>query len=294
MLSVLDGAVLVVSAVEGVQPQTRVLMRALQRLRIPTLVFVNKIDRAGADDERVLREIAERLTPATVAMTSAASEGTRAAGSRARMPVTAFGALVEVLAEHDDALLAAYVDDEASVSSRRLRDALAAQTERALVHPVFFGSAITGAGVDSLTAGHRGAAAGRRGRRGRSASRAGSSRSSAVPAASGSRTSGCSRAPSARVTGVHFGRGRRGQGDRDQRLRRGTAVQRAAVSAGEIAKLWGLAEIRIGDRIGEAGRDAMRARVRPADARVGRRPELAGRHGQAPRRARRSSPSRTR
>src|SRR3712207_930175 len=61
VLSVLDGAVLVISAVEGVQAQTRVLMRALQRLRIPTLLFVNKIDRAGADDERVLRAISERL-----------------------------------------------------------------------------------------------------------------------------------------------------------------------------------------------------------------------------------------
>src|ERR1700753_2944576 len=44
----LDGAVLVISAVESVQAQTRVLMRALQRLRIPTLIFVNKIDRSGA------------------------------------------------------------------------------------------------------------------------------------------------------------------------------------------------------------------------------------------------------
>src|SRR5215216_2168201 len=61
VLSVLDGAVLVISAVEGVQPQTRLLMRTLQRLRIPTLIFVNKIDRAGADEERVLRSIAERL-----------------------------------------------------------------------------------------------------------------------------------------------------------------------------------------------------------------------------------------
>ena len=51
VLSVLDGAVLVISAVEGVQPQTRILMRALQRLRVPTLIFVNKIDRAGADAE---------------------------------------------------------------------------------------------------------------------------------------------------------------------------------------------------------------------------------------------------
>ncbi len=47
VLSVVDGAVLVISAVEGVQPQTRILMRALQRLRIPTLMFINKIDRLG-------------------------------------------------------------------------------------------------------------------------------------------------------------------------------------------------------------------------------------------------------
>ena len=64
VLAVLDGAILVVSAVEGVQPQTRVLMRALQRLRIPTVFFVNKIDRVGADEGRVLRELADRLTPA--------------------------------------------------------------------------------------------------------------------------------------------------------------------------------------------------------------------------------------
>src|SRR6188508_859166 len=66
VLSVLDGAVLVISAVEGVQPQTRILMRALQRLEVPTLLFVNKIDRAGADDQRVLATISERLTPAIV------------------------------------------------------------------------------------------------------------------------------------------------------------------------------------------------------------------------------------
>src|ERR671924_1921230 len=54
VLNVLDGAVLVISAVEGVQPQTRILMRALRRLHVPTLIFVNKIDRAGAGEERVL------------------------------------------------------------------------------------------------------------------------------------------------------------------------------------------------------------------------------------------------
>src|SRR6202046_4101494 len=67
-LGVLDGAVLVISAVEGVQAQTRVLMRTLRRLRIPALIFVNKIDRRGAQPGRVLAPIAARLTPAVVAM----------------------------------------------------------------------------------------------------------------------------------------------------------------------------------------------------------------------------------
>src|SRR6201987_3648872 len=83
-LSVLDGAVLVISAVEGVQPQTRILMRALQRLRVPALIFVNKIDPRGADDERLLRDIAERLTPAVVAMGAVHEIGTRAASVTGR------------------------------------------------------------------------------------------------------------------------------------------------------------------------------------------------------------------
>src|SRR6266853_416098 len=68
VLGVLDGVVLVISAVEGVQPQTRVLMRVLRRLRIPTILFVNKVDRVGARHDDLLRAIAERLTPAIVPM----------------------------------------------------------------------------------------------------------------------------------------------------------------------------------------------------------------------------------
>src|SRR5437867_4583514 len=79
VLNVLDGAVLVASAVEGVQPQTRILMRALQRLRIPTLLFVNKIDRAGAGYGPVLDAFTERLTPAIVAMGAVDDLNTQAA-----------------------------------------------------------------------------------------------------------------------------------------------------------------------------------------------------------------------
>src|SRR3989440_4775948 len=114
VLSVLDGVVLVIAAVEGVQAQTRVLMRALQRLQIPTLMFVNKIDRRGADCERVLTEIRDRLTPAAIAMGSVTGEGARSAVYNGHVPGEAAftSRLVEVLAEQDDALLASYLDDE--------------------------------------------------------------------------------------------------------------------------------------------------------------------------------------
>ena len=113
VLSVLDGAVLVISAVEGVQPQTRVLMRALRRLRIPALLFVNKIDRAGAGEERVLRAIAARLSPAVVPMGSASGLGTRGAGFTpwAEADAGARIRLAELLAERDEGILAAYIDD---------------------------------------------------------------------------------------------------------------------------------------------------------------------------------------
>src|SRR5687768_6362330 len=107
VLGVLDGAVLVVSAVDGVQAQTRVLMRALQRLRIPTLLLVNKFDRAGAQYERVLQSISEKLAPAIVPMGSVDGLGTREA---VFTPFTS------------------------------LRRRLAARSKQALVHPVFFGS----------------------------------------------------------------------------------------------------------------------------------------------------------
>jgi ribosomal protection tetracycline resistance protein len=81
VLSVLDGALLVISAVEGVQAQTRVLMRTLQRLSIPTLMFVNKIDRGGAAAARTLQDITEKLDPAIIAMGPVGGLGSRGAST---------------------------------------------------------------------------------------------------------------------------------------------------------------------------------------------------------------------
>jgi ribosomal protection tetracycline resistance protein len=220
-LRVLDGAVMVVSAVEGVQPQTRVLMRALARLRVPTLLFVNKIDRRGADPARVLRAIESTVAPAAIAMGTVSDEGTRGA---------------------------AFVPDPDTATDSFRRD-LAAQTEQTAAYPVYFGSAATGAGVDALMTGIV----------------------DLLPAYAADGEAPVSgtvfkieRGPAGeKVAYVRMWSGTLHTRDRvagargDEKvvaievIHARPAGSHDAVTAGEIAKVWGLAGARIGDALGE-------------------------------------------
>ncbi|MGH3160537.1 MAG: GTP-binding protein [Streptosporangiaceae bacterium] len=269
VLSVLDGAVLVISAVEGVQPQTRVLMRALRRLGIPALLFVNKIDRAGAGEERVLRAIPARLSPAVVPMGSASGLGTRAAGFTPwrEADAGARARLAEILAERDEGILASYIDDELGVPYARLRRELAAQTRRALVYPVFFGSAVTGAGVPELMAGLAGLLPAGTGDAGGPVSGRvfkiergpGGEKLAYVRMFSGTiRTR-----DRLRFSASPEGGSREGKVTAIGVFERGTATFRASVSAGQIARLRGLDEIQIGDHIGQPGRGVIQPQFAP-------------------------------
>ena len=200
VLNVLDGAVLVISAVEGVQPQTRILYRALQRLGVPTLFFVNKIDRAGADADRVLDAIEARLTPNAVAVGMA--------------------------------------DDGAFVPFGELPAAMDG-------HPVFFGSAITGAGVDEL----------RRGIVELLPSAAGD-----ADAPLAARVFKIERGTAGeKIAYVRLFSGRIGVREKlgDDKVtsiavfEQGGAVQQPEVRAGGVAKLWGLGGVSVGDGIGD-------------------------------------------
>jgi ribosomal protection tetracycline resistance protein len=229
------------------------LMRTLQRLHIPTLIFVNKIDRVGARYERVLQQISEKLTPAIVAMGSTHDLGTRRASF---MPYGAYDtpfvdALTDLIADHDDSLLAAYVDGETHIAYTRLRDGLAAHTKRARVHPVFFGSAITGAGVDAIMAGV--------------AALLPVATDNADGPVSGTvfkveRGAAGEKIAYVRMfSGTLHTRDRLRVGNGNERkvtavsvFERGASVASASVSAGQIGRLWGLGDIRIGDPIGAA------------------------------------------
>ena len=152
VLGVLDGVVLLVSAVEGVQPQTRLLMRALQRLALPTLLFVNKIDRLGASPDATLSSIRKRLTDSVIPLGLVRRAGSRLADFAPFGPSDRefVEDLATDLADHQEGLLAV-LRDRKDLTYGSLRCELARQTKASLVHPLIFGSALTGAGISPLT-----------------------------------------------------------------------------------------------------------------------------------------------
>jgi ribosomal protection tetracycline resistance protein len=243
-LRVLDGAVLVVSAVEGVQAQTRVLMRTLRRLRVPTLLFVNKIDRAGAREADLLRDLVAKLTPQIVPVSTVRGLGTPGATTRPLGCADADFAARLVEISGDDDLLAAFVRDEHPLPYASMRAALAERARAAEIYPVFFGSAVTGAGVDALIDGLvelLPVAAGDPGGPVRGTvfkverDRAGA-RIAYVRMFSGTLRAR-DRVPAGIVTAIDVVDG-------------GGVVRRPALTAGEIAKVYGLREVRIGDAMG--------------------------------------------
>ena len=131
-VSVMDYAVLVVSAAEGVQSHTEAIWRLLRHYGVPAFIFVNKMDRAGADLARVLAEIRKRLSVDAVGLDALKSGALDEAA-------------VEAVAERDEELLEAYYAGE--YDEARWRSALRAEIRARSLFPVFSGSALRGEGV---------------------------------------------------------------------------------------------------------------------------------------------------
>jgi ribosomal protection tetracycline resistance protein len=154
-LRVLDGVVLVISAVEGVQSQTRRLARAIRAAKLPMLIFVNKIDRVGARGDALLDEIRRKLDLRVVPMSAAIGLGARTAAvtARDRNDSAWREPLIDLLAETSEPVIEEFERTGGAVSASFLAAELERQVAAGEVAPVYFGSAITGAGVLELLAG---------------------------------------------------------------------------------------------------------------------------------------------
>lgn len=159
-LRVMDGAVLIVSAVEGVQAQTEIIWQALRDLKIPTLIYVNKMDRIGADASAVLGQLRRLLSPLVVPVMApdgaeAEFRGAVSVVDEAAADVEGAWAepyrrmLLEAVAEQDEALLEAYLDGQL-IGGEQLDAGLVAGVHSCALFPVLFGASGRGIGVEAL------------------------------------------------------------------------------------------------------------------------------------------------
>ena len=176
-LRVLDGAVVIFSAVEGVQPQSESVWHQANRYNVPRICLINKMDRVGADHQAVLKQMQERLGARPVLMQlPVGEEGDfhsvidlvdgceltfdegELGAAVACLPITdaqkdaaakAREAVVEAAADWDDALLADFLDGN-EVSAERIRPALRKGVLAGELFPVFLGSALRNKGVQPV------------------------------------------------------------------------------------------------------------------------------------------------
>ena len=126
----LDGAVMVVSGAEGVQPQTELLFEALRAQELPLFFFINKMDREGADAARVTAQIRRRLTD-RAAMLSEPEK------------------LLELVCDTDDELMERYLT-EGSLPEAEILSRLPGLARKGAWFPVLTGSALQGEGIENV------------------------------------------------------------------------------------------------------------------------------------------------
>ena len=151
-LSVLDAAVLLISAVDGIQPQTEAIWDALEALNIPVIIFINKIDRTGSDHEMIVQEIEKEFKKSLLLFQDVENEeSTDVTVSSPGLDnlFTQKPELIEKIAETNDELLDKFLEDE-TIQGEELQSALKTAIEKQDLIPVLFGSAKTGVGISSL------------------------------------------------------------------------------------------------------------------------------------------------
>ena len=176
-LRVLDGAVAIFSAVEGVQPQSESVWHQADRYGVPRICFINKMDRVGADYRRTLYQMETRLTARPVLLQLPIGEEGGFSGvidlldeqallfdesdlgsTVRRGPIPASASqeaeearlrLTEAAADFDDGVMADFLEGK-RVSGERLRTALRRGTLACSLFPVLLGAALRNKGIQPL------------------------------------------------------------------------------------------------------------------------------------------------
>ncbi|AGF55644.1 ribosomal protection tetracycline resistance protein [Clostridium saccharoperbutylacetonicum] len=152
-LSVLDGAIIVISGVEGIQSQTRILFNTLKKLNIPTIIFINKLDRIGANSNKVLKEIKKNMSSKVVRLQKVYDEGSKEVYIKNLHDICMMNDdVINVLSDLDEAFLEKYISGM-EIDKREIQEKLSLYAREGKLYPVFCGAAAIGLGIEDLLEG---------------------------------------------------------------------------------------------------------------------------------------------
>jgi len=148
----IDSAVVIVSAIEGVQAQTENIVNILVKNKIPFLIFINKIDRIGANTEQVVNEIKNELNLSTIQLQEVINEGNDNADITVKWNeenYKNYDSLIETIVEQNDELFEQYLDGDIP-QFYKLNKVFTEAIKQQNIVPIIYGSAKYGLGIDFL------------------------------------------------------------------------------------------------------------------------------------------------
>ncbi|NOW05277.1 tetracycline resistance ribosomal protection protein [Clostridium beijerinckii] len=149
-LSVLDGAIIVTSGVEGIQSQTRILFNTLKELNIPTIIFVNKLDRIGADFNKVFEEIKKNMSNKVVRLQEAYDVGSKDVYLKNLSDICMINNdAIDVISDLDEVFLERYISG-IETDKEEIQEKLSLYAREGNLYPVFCGAAAIGLGIEEL------------------------------------------------------------------------------------------------------------------------------------------------
>lgn len=146
-LSVLDGAILLISAKDGIQAQTRLLFGAVKKLQIPTLIFINKIDQRGIDLDSIYKDIREKLAPGILIMQDVSMDGSIQLSSKEMFEPEFRDTIIEA----DEILAEKYILNQ-PIPFEELSGSRKRNMGRGELLPIYHGSALHNLGTRELIA----------------------------------------------------------------------------------------------------------------------------------------------
>ena len=150
-ITILDCAILVISAVEGIQAQTKFIFNILKNMKIPTIIFINKIDRMGSNYFKVLNDLDKTMSLNFLPLNNIKNEGEKNCLVE-RIPIELNKMdILNIVSLVNEELIELFINDK--LSYKKINQELNNQIKSAQIYPIYAGAAVQGKGVKDLLKG---------------------------------------------------------------------------------------------------------------------------------------------